>query len=95
MLNTPRHAPAWLTADDWPSSIFTKGKSLMSLLAKILTTKKADATASISPLAQLEKEIDSAIAAAERRGVSPGAVVSALERAEQAERYRVAAGHRF
>lgn len=82
------YRPAWVLIDR--PSIFTKGKNLMSLLAKILTKKPA--AESISGVAQLEKDLSAAVAAAERRGVPPHAIVSALERAEQAERFRVAAG---
>jgi hypothetical protein len=91
MLNTPRYVPAWLIVDQ--PSIFTKGKSLMSLISKILTKK--DAADSIAPEARLEKEINAAVGAALTRGCSIFMALQMLERAENDLRFRQAAGLRF
>ena len=65
----------------------------MSLIEKLIS--KRSPTASVSPVAQFERDLDAAIGAAERRGVPIYAIVAALERAENAERYRMAASLRF
>jgi hypothetical protein len=86
---TPHFRPAWLAADR-PSSIFTKGKYLMSLFSK-LTNKTAN---SISPAARFESDLDRAISDALDRGIHVSTLISILETREQSARSRVAAAYR-
>jgi hypothetical protein len=90
MLTKPHFVPAWLTVHR-PSSIFTKGKNLMSLLAKILTKKDAAVPASV----QLDRDLDKAIGAALSRNVNIHSVLDSLSRQENSLRHRMAAGLRF
>ena len=65
----------------------------------IFTKKKPAAvdshTAQLNAIAKLNSDIGAAIAAAYKAGVHPYTAVAALERAENAERFRMAAGLRF
>jgi hypothetical protein len=70
----------------------------MSLLAK-LTTKKPAAvdshTMRLRAIAKFGSDIDAALIAAERAGVTSSTIIDILERKENAERHRMAAGLRF
>ena len=91
-MTPPRYAPAWLVADRPRSSIFNIRKTVMSLLAKILTKKSADA---ISPAARFESDLDRVIGDAIDRGINTNTLISILESREQSARARSVTTHRF
>ena len=70
----------------------------MSLLAR-LTTKKQPTVdshaARLQAIAKFDSDIDAALIAAERAGVTSSTIIDILEKKENAERHRLATSLRF
>jgi hypothetical protein len=93
----PHFVPPWLVVDR-PRSISTIRKIAMSLLDKLTKKKPATVdshTARLQAISKFDSDISAALIAAERAGVTSATIIDILEKKENAERYRMAAGLKF